>query len=512
MKKIFLFFLSLTVSASLFAQTAEEALGYAQEFREGTARTMAMGNAFTALGGDLGAIGINPASSGVFRYFQIAVSPSLTMSRSMASYLGNDSKVNNTGFTLSNMGAVLSFDTGRYTGLLNFNFAVVYNKKNSFRSKMSAYGTTDGSSMLSSIASELEGIKDGELERNVFGSDIPWPGQLAWNTYVIAPLSVLGGKYANVHDSYIASTENYIEATDELRIGGPLDQTFNRRTWGSDEEFSFNFGGNVSDFFYFGVNADFHTVTRTVEENYEEAAQNPGLFQDGFVSMSNNFWLHTGGSGIGIKLGAIVTPVAGLRLGATVSTPTWYRLTDEWDYTMSTAFNNNNKYTSYSPTGAYSYRVTTPMRWSLGAAYTFFDRGLISVDFENTNYANTRILEEGKKEGIFAEENQYIRQNYLNSSVIKLGGEFWIGQFMALRGGYQYHSPAVKGDKGHNVFSAGLGFRIGHYATIDLAWTHIASRIDSFQLYNDYSPAVSVPVGTNKHSMGKVVCTFAYRF
>ena len=57
--------------------------------REGTARSVAMGNAMTALGGDLGAIGINPASSGVLRYSQITFSPSLTTNRSTVNYLGN---------------------------------------------------------------------------------------------------------------------------------------------------------------------------------------------------------------------------------------------------------------------------------------------------------------------------------------------------------------------------------------------------------------------------------------
>ena len=87
MKKIITLFLSLTIAAGLFAQTADDALTIAQTFEEGTARTMAMGNAFTALGGDLGAIGINPASSGVFRCSQITFTPSLTTNRSTANYL-----------------------------------------------------------------------------------------------------------------------------------------------------------------------------------------------------------------------------------------------------------------------------------------------------------------------------------------------------------------------------------------------------------------------------------------
>ena len=166
MKKIITLFLSLTLAASLFAQTADDALNLAQEYYEGTARSMALGNAFTALGGDLGGLAINPASSGVFRCSQISFTPGLTTSRSNVSYLGNGTTTRNTALTVSNLGTVLTFDTGNYSGLLNFNFGFVYNKKNNFRSAMRAYGTTDNSSMLSSIAAGLEGISDSILDQS----------------------------------------------------------------------------------------------------------------------------------------------------------------------------------------------------------------------------------------------------------------------------------------------------------------------------------------------------------
>lgn len=517
MKRIITLLLSLTFAAGLYAQTAEDALNFSQEYREGTARSMAMGNAFTALGGDLGAIGINPASSGVFRCSQISFSPSLTTSRSDVNYLGNYSSAKKTGQTISNFGTVITIDTGRYSGLLNYNFGIVYNKTNSFRSVMRANGTTENTSMLSSLAAGLEGIEwqsiDLEETRNPYvSSDASWPGILAWNTYVLAPLSVLGGKYADVNDSYLASTENYDEASDELRIGGPLNQKFNRKTFGGNEEYSFNFGGNISDRFFFGVNLNVRAIDQTVEEYYEESAQNPSQFQDGFVSMDNAFWLRTQGGGVNFQFGAIFTPFGGLRLGATVTTPTWYTLTDEWDYTMNTAFNNGNSYTENSPTGSYSYNLTAPMRWSLGAAYTFLDRGLISVDYENVNYANTRLSEEGYGNNVFSEENDLIKKSFNNASVLRVGAELRLTDRVALRGGYQNYSPAIKGSNGRKVYSAGIGFNLTPATTLDFAWTKLAAKTDKFQLYDDYSEYVSVPEGTNTNSLSKLVCTLAVKF
>jgi len=518
MKKITLFFLSLAVTASLFAQTAEEALNFAQEYYEGTARTMAMGNAFTALGGDLGAIGINPASSGVMNCSQFAFSPSLTTSRSNTNYLGNNTNARNTGFTVSSLGAVINFDTGRYTGLVNYNFGFVFNKKNNFRSVMQVSGTTNNSSMLSSLGADLEGFDWHYIDLDY--SDDPytattasWPGIIAYNAYALRPLSDLGGKYANVNDSYIASTENYDEATDQLRIGGPLDQRFNRKTRGSNEEFSFNFGTNFSDRFYVGVNLNFLTLTQTTEEFYEEKAQNSYHFDDGFVKMDNSYWLRTVGTGFNAKVGFIVAPVAGLRLGATITTPTWYRMRDEWDYTMNTAFDNGNTNTIYTPTGTYTYNMTAPMRWSVGAAYTFWDRGLISVDYEGVNYASTRLYEyRSTTPGVFADEDQRIAQSFQRAGILRVGAEIRVLDFISLRGGYQNYSPAIRGNASRNGYSAGIGFAIGQQFSIDLAWTRLASQSDSFQLYDNYSSAVTVPQGINTQSQNKIVCTVGFKF
>ena len=519
MKKILTFFLSLTCAASLLAQTADDAIGLTQTYREGTARTMAMGGAFTALGGDLGAIGINPASSGVLNASQFTFTPSLVTSRSTADYLGNSQSARSTGLNVSNFGIALNFDTGRYSGLVGYSFSFVFNKTANFRSSMQAAGTTASSSMLSAIAAGLDGYDwhsiDMETVSDPFSSSTaPWPGILAWNNYVLAPLSILGGQYANVNDAYVASTENYDAASDQLQIGGPLNQRFNRKTYGGNQEFAFNFGANLSDFLYLGANLNLYTLRQTTEEYYEEKAQNPAQFDDGFVSMDNSYWLQTRGSGINLKLGVIVTPIAGLRLGATFTTPTWYDLTDEWDYTMNTAFNNGNSYTLYSPTGQWDYTLTTPLSWSLGAAYTFWDRGLISVDYESTNYARTRLGSATRRSAYddYSAENELIRSSFQRAGILRLGAEVRVTDGLSLRGGFQDYAPAAKGGTHRQAYSAGVGFNISPMFSVDLAWTRLGKQSDSFQLYDDYSSAVTVPTGVNTHSLDKAVCTLTLRF
>ena len=68
MKKIILFTLASALAVSASAQSWQDALLFSENEYGGTARSVAMGNALTAVGGDLGSLGLNPAGSAVAGY------------------------------------------------------------------------------------------------------------------------------------------------------------------------------------------------------------------------------------------------------------------------------------------------------------------------------------------------------------------------------------------------------------------------------------------------------------
>ena len=70
----FLFLTLLCVNHLSFSQTYEDVLRYNSFNNEGTSRFNSMGGAFGALGGDVSAISINPASSSVFIDSEISFS------------------------------------------------------------------------------------------------------------------------------------------------------------------------------------------------------------------------------------------------------------------------------------------------------------------------------------------------------------------------------------------------------------------------------------------------------
>ena len=150
--------------AQLTPQYTFNALQLSSQYYDGTARSLAMGNAMTALGGDLGALSYNPAASGVYRYTEFTLTPSVYSASASTTFLGNTSKDSRTRFALSNVGWVGAFETGRTRGLLNFNLAITANQTNNFAFSSSGSGTQNGSSYLGSLAASVP--------QGVFGYDM----------------------------------------------------------------------------------------------------------------------------------------------------------------------------------------------------------------------------------------------------------------------------------------------------------------------------------------------------
>ncbi|MDD2595334.1 MAG: hypothetical protein PHD11_05895 [Bacteroidales bacterium] len=500
---------TLLFSLGAFAQGAAEGLLYSTNHYEGTARTMALGNAFTALGGDIGAITINPASSGVFRYSQLTVSPSFISSRGVTDYLGVNSKEAATRLALSNLGYVGSFDTGNYRGLLNYNIGVTLNRTNSFNTIMRANGTTSASSKLGNIASGLKGINSADLESSsgydpYENNDLYWGEILAWNTYLIA--NVPGTK-----DQYLGSTENIYG--NDIEVGGPLNQDYYKKTTGGVQEFTFNFGGNISDVVYFGVNLNIASLYYESEEYYSETAERTSDFQDGFVHFRSPYWQTSTGTGFSMKFGVIANPVAGLRIGATFTTPTWYEMSDNWQLGMESSFSNNNSYTKYSPTGVYDYRITTPMRWSVGAAYTIGKVALISADYENVDYSTIKMADANGNKVPFSDVNDQIRRNFISSDIFRLGAEINILHSLSIRGGYNHYGTPGDNYPAIRYVTGGLGFKLGYRGktNLDIAYQRMLNNSESFSLYGDYD-GIAAPTGDYTYRNNKFVITLGIKF
>jgi len=520
MKKIFTIALAFSFAASALAQGPSDAILFSENSYVGTARTLAMGNAFVALGGELGAIPINPAATAIYRNSEVSVTPELIITAGSSTVDGATTRDNFTNFKFSNAAFLISFDTYKTSGLVNFSFSLSANRIADFNKLSSGSWRTSQSSYPSLIAASLEGVEVDRLitteTYNPYQSNIPWPSILAYDSYLVSPYP------KGVTDSYIASTENDCGATYD--IGGPLDQSYYSKSTGGILQYALNMGFNISDLFYFGFNIDLLSVDYTENTTYYEKAVNTSAFTDGFVSMSQDFYRRTFGTGFNAQFGAIITPVAGLRIGATFTTPTIYRLTDRWDYTMKSSFSyttEDRKSTSYSvitPEGRSSYRVTSPLRWSVGVAYTFEEIALISVDVEGTNYSKIRMANYSGNRSDYEEDNDRISKGFQTAFTLRGGLEVRPAYGWFVRAGYNYVSTPGSLVDGTGVkyysypdkhyASCGFGYRFGETraSSLDLAYQRLLNYRDQYQVYYG-APTVSA-----LNNFNRIVLTYIYRF
>ena len=392
-KAIFTALVSLT-AATAGAQTMYDGLTFSQNNYYGTARSIGMGNAMTAVGGDLGSIGINPAGSAVAGYSQFTITPNLTMSAMNASYsaypIDNVDKFSNeqgkrlTRFSLPNFGATFNWNTGNRSGLKSITYGIVVNGTNNFTSKMLAGGQNDKTSYLGAMAvgadgfhlDFLNGYLDGKGNKidiwdNAYYENDDRNMPAPWSAIVNAQAGAIANYGSDIEPNYkyryIAATERYYPITEQdvnngdyilgkgeyikdgyvldedgngvynVSLGGPLNQAYGRSVTGSKYDVLFNVGFNFSETFFVGANLGVTSLNYNYDEYFKEAAVNPDDFYTEFEKGDTYFSDYrtrysstVDGSGVYGKFGFLWRPVDGIRVGAAVQTPTIMEINERW--------------------------------------------------------------------------------------------------------------------------------------------------------------------------------------
>lgn len=571
-KSIFVISIFLAASAGAGAQTMYDALTFSRNDYYGTAKSIAMGNAMTAVGGDLGSIGINPAGSAVYSYSQFSITPNLTISSETGSYSAypvdgsdvfiNPQLTNHTRFSVPNFGTTLHLKTGNRRGVKGVTLGVVFNGTNNFTSKMMAGGYNDKTSYLSSMAVDAFGFDSDFMNGNgTIGADGKYnPFQKPDTSYpfmnpddrgMYAPWNVItnvqSGALSTFGDPadpdynwrYIAATEGYVDtgAKDEygnriyeIFLGGPLNQSYGRMVTGGKYEAIMNVGINVNDNLYFGLNLGATTMNYNYDEYFKEAAKDPSDFVIEYEDASTCFKDYRArysysaeGAGVYAKLGFIALPLPGLRIGAAVQTPTWMNISEIWrnssevNYTDA-GFNGS----SVSPEGNFSYMLRTPYRVNAGVAYTALGCFLISADYEMADYRTMRFgNDDFNWSADFSDVNSDIRNSMGVSHMVRIGAEFKPVQGLAVRAGYNYTlTPEYHDDNGFrstlkdvvNAYSVGLG-----YSSNKSFFADIAARMTTFcdeyiYPYPDYLDDVASPAILIRKERYSITATIGWRF
>ncbi len=463
MKKLLSLLIIIVCISSVQAQYVADALKYSQTFPTLSARSMAMGGAFTSLGGDFSSSYINPAGLGLYRKSEFVFSPGLGYSNTGAEYMGksyNDFKYQ---FILGNIGYVGTYNSNKETGLVSASYAVGYNRVHNFNNLTYIRGDNEDNSLIDNFMDGINGTDPEYLDA--------FTSRLAFDAYLI--------------DTVPGSAFEYVTP-----VLLPVDQRRTIDTRGGTGEWNLSFGLNFSNTFYVGMGLGIYQLNYDQKMTHTEF-DIAGSDYDNFHYTED---LDVEGTGFSLTFGSMVRLFEILRIGASLHLPTYYKIEEvyrnsiyaEYDNGFIPSEDNGNIYAE----GTFTYRLRTPLKLQGGASVQIGKVGIISADVEYIDYSNMKLKERDDFTD-FQADNDAIKDQYRPVINLKIGGEARFNNVFARLGGGFYPSPYASwldSDKAkYSEVTAGFGYRSSSFF-IDLGFSALFHEED----YYMYSSATTV--------------------
>lgn len=452
-----LLFITLLCCPSTFAQSVDDAVINAQTQYEGTARSMAMGNATGAVGGDITAVCINPAGLGLYRTQEFTFSLAPQHQLCLTNYYGTSQYAQRFRVTMPSMGFVITAETSNYKPLRYVQFSVGMTRTNDLNYQQQTKGLNPTSSMVDAYLQTVNDIDqafDPDIDLDeFFKNNHPYDLSPAWATYLI---------------------DRYVDDEGQFYYNSPVPQG---NVWQSDdltskgrsEEWTMALAANYFDKLFLGASLGLAHLKRVSTRTYQETpndANSDFTNWEHIEDLSDNAW------GANFKIGIIYFPTSWLRIGAAWHSSTTYNIAETWFTETQTTLKDNDGNTEYrrnlSPTLDWTYGYRTPHTFVGSLAFLFGQRGMIATDVEYLNYRSSKFSFDGADDGV----NKDIIDMLKPSFNIRLGTE-WRARQLFLRGGLAYYgSPYGFGENYGSVkkFGLGLGYAVSQATSFDFAY------------------------------------------
>lgn len=497
MKRIFIpitSLLLLALSASLTAQgaTLEGSLMRLSQFTTSdmanlsstnygfsTARSSAMAGAFTSLGADMASMSINPAGLGMYQSSEFSVTPVVTHTKTKSrSTLGYNDRNNITKFNLNNMGAVFNVYQGTGT-LTSFSVGLGYNKIADFNYTTGVALENDYSSISQVFMNQLRGYSSSSLNSssNPFTnnsiSEIDWGAVLAYQTGVLDPISGTSNyKIPEWSPSTLTSHYLYVSSV------------------GSVGEYTISMGANLNNVVYVGATVGIQDIYSEQTYQYDETYINNA---DALNYLLYDQAVRYEGAGVNLKVGIIVRPIDGLRIGLAVHTPTAVTLDRKYIASMNADYSDGDYVSRETATLLSTLDYNSPTRLLAGISYTFSNIGIIAIDYERAWYNGMR-LGSSVDDSIRDDWKSAVQQEFKASNNLRIGAEIKPTSNLSLRFGYAYYGNIMSNtdaillqpvvNNGYNL-SAGIGYRFNRFS-LDFAYVYMNSTLSAYDLYYYY--------------------------
>lgn len=520
------------------AQGEMDAIKLSQNDLTGTARSVAMGGAFGALGGDISGIAINPAGIGVYKSSEIVTT--LNFQNVNTETELNRGKIDDKKFKFNfdNFAFVTSLPLYN-DDVPTFNVGFSYNRLKNFdrQYKMSGDNVQSLSNYMAYRTNNLNPrVTNPNSEFELYGSDYDafYDSNYDW-------MSIIGYNGLQILSPDNGSGNNTVTGVYNPSITGTqINGDLFVREKGSIGSYDFNFGTTISDIVSIGATLSVTDINYHRYTNYEETY--PAFTGNGF-RLDNE--LKTEGSGFQAKVGVIVKPIQELRFGVSYHSPTWYNMTDYFgvsmDYNYSQIFGNED-YQGNFDSGYdhyYDYKLRTPDKWTFSLAGVIGQTAIISADYEYTNYKNNMKLFDRDNNALGSvdnDPNRFIKEDFRGASTLRVGAEIRITPQFSGRIGYAWMQSPLEtsfknneqevmtvGSDAHyvldgdvNHFTYGLGYRFSRNFYTDLAFVIKSQKSDLYTFSNAHDEARNVNIGSDKVEMKtntfQGILTFGYKF
>ncbi len=492
----------------------DQALMFSNYNYTGSARIQGIGNTQISLGGDISSALSNPAGLGFYNRSEISITPSYNVFTTESEYFSNMTTSTLGKFNIDNLGAVFNKSKddaipGKWRG---GSFAISFSKINEFNSSINYSGMNPSNDILDFYVQDAnrQNVNKDELVGVTYG---------AFATYLMSEFIDV------IVDNGDSSLFPFYERTFFSEFPSeefPTQQSEIISSSGSQNQWSFSYGGNYGDFLYFGATLGVQSLRYNVVTLYSEIY--PGLDGDIVDNSSLREDLLTEGIGVNGTFGLIARPLNFMTLGFSLITPTYLSMNERYQYATTADYNNFNmdnygnyfdanydlivnpefndpdyefpgSFTtffeesntpvlnseSFNEESLFDYKLTTPLRINGGATFFISKSGFISADIEYIDYSTMNLK---ANDGSLSGNNDDIKELYNSVLSYRIGGEFRLKAFR-LRAGYNFQPSPYKAkeiDRDIQTFSAGLGFRSSKFF-VDLAASY--KQFSSF-----YSPYV----------------------
>ncbi len=342
------------------AQGLDDVMLYGRMDPLGTARSTGLGGAMTALGADLGAIGINPAGLGMYRSSDMSFTLGLGAGGARTAFAGESTVTAAPHLIVGQIGGAITTPMNS-PHFKRGTFAFAYRPLKDLHQRTEWTGEQDGESLTQQLALQADGTAYDSL-----WSQNPFDADLAWYTYLI--------------DTVPGTIDQY----DPAFAGDRVRQRLRRDRSGRMGETSIAFGTTYEDVLHIGMAIGLTSVEMERTDVYtEQKVSGPSPLD----RLTFNDRLQVSGSGGFWSFGLILQPNnAPIRLGWSYRSGSVFSIDDFYSVDATSDFSDGTGFEWNSPDSDIRYRIRTPRQQRLGFSWTLAKAALLTLDYGRSDF------------------------------------------------------------------------------------------------------------------------------